>query len=550
MIHRPESSLTPDTSDPDRLAELEALEILDTVPEEGFDDAVQIARLICHAPVALISLVAADRQWFKARAGFPDCETDLGRSVCAYALSAPDLLVIPDLSTDPRTRNNPLVTGEPHIRFYAGAPLRTPSGHVMGSLCVIDHRPRPEGLTEAQQDGLRRLARQVMILLRERRQLARMQAAEVLTRAAAARRAALIELGDHLRDRGTVEEMTATAAEIVGRTLNGSRAGYGELDASGRFVSIPRDWSLPGELSLVGRHRLADYGSLGPVIERGDTLVVSDVGTDGRTAEHAAPFGAINITAMLNVPVRERGRTVGLLFVHSPTVRSWAPEEIAFARNVADRVQVGLARLRAEEQQAVLNKELAHRLKNTLAIVQSIATQTLRGVAERPLVEAFERRVLALSRAHDVLMQSSWTAARMRAAIESVLAMQADHDSYALDGPDLDISPQAALSLSLLLHELATNALKYGALSAGTGRVRVTWHVEEGQAPSQAPTLVLGWTERGGPGVTAPSGRGGFGSKLIRMGLVGTRAADIRYDSVGLRAEFRAPLADMQPQAD
>ena len=105
------------------------------------------------------------RALLRARAGFPACETDLGRSVCAYALSAPDLLVIPDLSADPRTCNNPLVTGEPHIRFYAGAPLRTPSGRVMGSLCVIDHRPRPEGLTEAQQDGLRRLARQVMILL-------------------------------------------------------------------------------------------------------------------------------------------------------------------------------------------------------------------------------------------------------------------------------------------------------------------------------------------------------------------------------------------------
>lgn len=128
MIHRPESSLTPDTSDPARLAELEAFEILDTVPEEGFDDAVQIARLICHAPVALISLVAADRQWFKARAGFPACETDLGRSVCAYALSEPDLLVIPDLSADPRTRNNPLVTDEPHIRFYPARPCAVRAG--------------------------------------------------------------------------------------------------------------------------------------------------------------------------------------------------------------------------------------------------------------------------------------------------------------------------------------------------------------------------------------------------------------------------------------
>ncbi|NPB48464.1 histidine kinase, partial [Shigella sonnei] len=76
---------------------------IDTAPEEGFDDAVQIARLICQTPVALVSLVAAKRQWFKARAGFPSCETDLDRSVCVYALSEPDLLIIPDLAADPRT---------------------------------------------------------------------------------------------------------------------------------------------------------------------------------------------------------------------------------------------------------------------------------------------------------------------------------------------------------------------------------------------------------------------------------------------------------------
>jgi two-component sensor histidine kinase len=224
--------------------------------------------------------------------------------------------------------------------------------------------------------------------------------------------------------------------------------------------------------------------------------------------------------------------------------RVWTSEEMGFLRNVADRVEVGVARVRAEELQAVLNKELAHRLKNTLAIVQSIATQTLRGVTERHLVEAFERRVLALSRAHDVLMQKSWTAAKMRAVMESVLSMQVDLDRFALDGPDLDISPQAALSLSLLLHELATNALKYGALSADTGKVRIAWRTEA----EKAPTLVLDWTESGGPAVAAPSDRGGFGSKLIRMGLVGTRSANLRYDAVGLQAEFRAPLADMQVQ--
>ena len=190
----------------------------------------------------------------------------------------------------------------------------------------------------------------------------------------------------------------------------------------------------------------------------------------------------------------------------------------------------------------MLNHELSHRLKNTLAIVQSIAAQTLRGVSERDMVEAFERRVLALSRAHDVLMQRSWSAARMRAVMESVLALQTDLDRFAFDGPDLDITPEAALSLSLLLHELATNALKYGALSAAGGKILVRWRAEDGGDPH----LVLDWTEQGGPPVTAQPSRKGFGSKLIRMGLLGTRVADLCYNPNGLRAEFRAPLASVQ----
>ena len=157
------------TDDPDRLATLDAYGVLDTAPEQGFDDIVRLATRLCAVPVALVSLVIADRQWFKANVGFPYCETDLDRSVCKFVLPKPDLLVIPDFIADPRTAGNPLVTGEPHIRFYAGAPLRAPNGQVLGSLCVIDTEPRSEGLTDEQADDLRALARQVSGLLEMRR---------------------------------------------------------------------------------------------------------------------------------------------------------------------------------------------------------------------------------------------------------------------------------------------------------------------------------------------------------------------------------------------
>ncbi|WP_346733037.1 GAF domain-containing protein [Methylobacterium sp. GC_Met_1] len=150
---------------PERLTALDRYRILDTAPEEGFDDIVRLATRLCAVPVALVSLVTADRQWFKARVGFPHCETDLDRSVCKFALPEPDLLIIPNLTRDFRTVANPLVTGEPGIRFYAGAPLRMTDGSVLGSLCVIDTVPRLDGLTPEQAEDLRALGRLVCRLL-------------------------------------------------------------------------------------------------------------------------------------------------------------------------------------------------------------------------------------------------------------------------------------------------------------------------------------------------------------------------------------------------
>jgi len=157
---------------PDRLATLGAYGILDTPPERGFDDIVMLATQLCEAPVGLVSLVEADRQWFKARIGFEQGETPLGQSVCSHALSSHDLLIIPDLTLDERTKHNTLVTHDPFIRFYAGAPLVAPNGQVLGTLCVIDPVARPQGLTAAQAAGLAALARQVIDLLESDRKQA------------------------------------------------------------------------------------------------------------------------------------------------------------------------------------------------------------------------------------------------------------------------------------------------------------------------------------------------------------------------------------------
>lgn len=135
-------------NDGDRLAALRALLILDTPPEQRFDRIVQFAASEFGVPIALLSLVDENRQWFKARVGLDVCETGRDISFCGHAIVQHELFVIPDARADARFADNPIVTGEPKVIFYAGAPLAAPSGHNIGTLCLIDHQPRTLDATE------------------------------------------------------------------------------------------------------------------------------------------------------------------------------------------------------------------------------------------------------------------------------------------------------------------------------------------------------------------------------------------------------------------
>jgi anti-sigma regulatory factor (Ser/Thr protein kinase) len=141
-----------------RLAALHRYRILDTEPERGFDDLTLLASYICGTPIALITLVDEDRQWFKSRVGLSVRETSRSISFCTHAIEQKDLYVVPDAATDERFRDNPLVQGEPKVRFYAGAPIITPDGQALGTLCVIDTVPRT--LTPAQVEALEALRHQ------------------------------------------------------------------------------------------------------------------------------------------------------------------------------------------------------------------------------------------------------------------------------------------------------------------------------------------------------------------------------------------------------
>ena len=158
----------PVADEPGRLEALQRYKVLETSPEGALDDLVRIAAYVCQAPIALLTLVDAERQWFKSRIGFSPSETPRQLSFCAHAIHAEDVFVVEDMRRDDAFADHPLVAGDPFIRFYAGAPLRTADGHAIGALAVADAVPRQ--LTPEQLDALRVLGRQVMAQLELRRQ--------------------------------------------------------------------------------------------------------------------------------------------------------------------------------------------------------------------------------------------------------------------------------------------------------------------------------------------------------------------------------------------
>ena len=213
---------------------------------------------------------------------------------------------------------------------------------------------------------------------------------------------------------------------------------------------------------------------------------------------------------------------------------------LSVSRDITEEWRAVAELKEAVERQAVLTGELQHRIKNTLAMVGAIANQTMQGDSVAKAREAFAARLMTLSRAHDLLTQSSWASAPIRDVVEGALAAhRTGRGQISASGPDLHLTARQALALAVAIHELATNATKYGALS-GTGSVAVAW---SDRPIGGVETFSFSWTESGGPAVSEPEKKG-FGSRLIERMLPNDFGGEVRtfYRPSGLVCELTSPL--------
>lgn len=359
-----------------------------------------------------------------------------------------------------------------------------------------------------------------------------------------------------------LEKIVQTATDAA-TELSGAQFGaffYNVVDDSGESYTLYTISGVPREeFSKFPMPR--NTAVFAPTFSGAGIVRSDDIRADPRYGKNdphfGMPKGHLPVVSYLAVPVISRTGHVlgGLFFGHKDkAVFTERAERLvagiaAQAATAIDNARLFQAaqheiaeRKRVEEHQRLLLAELNHRVRNTLAIVQSIAGQTLRHSNSAASFRAgFEARIMALSEAHNLLTDSNWEGASVQVIVDRVLKVYSDergarHDIDAES--DIRLGPNSAVTLVMALHELATNAAKYGALSNATGRVRISWHVEHGEAMRR---LHVRWEETGGPKVKKPTRRG-FGSRLIQGLAADTGGeAKIEFASSGLICEFDLP---------
>ncbi|MBZ6078530.1 HWE histidine kinase domain-containing protein [Microvirga puerhi] len=353
----------------------------------------------------------------------------------------------------------------------------------------------------------------------------------------------LLSLSDKIRDLERPDEILMTVAEALGKHLGVDRVGYGDVDDTTMVLSTLVDWHADDLPDVPGRHPLRAFGPvLCADLKSGRTSVFDDALSDSRAEGHYAAYAALDCIASIFVPLVKEGQIRAALYIHSGTPRRWTQAEIDLSRDTAERTWAAVERAKSDARQRLLINELNHRVKNTLATVQSIAAQSFKADEPRMAREAFEARLFALSKTHDVLTRENWERVNLRDIAEEAMApyRREQVERFIIEGPALHVPPRIALPLAMVLHELSTNAVKYGAFSVDSGRVTIHWDLVEGWDEKG---LVLHWQEEGGPPVKIPT-RKGFGSRLIERSLSRELSGKVvlDYRPSGLLCTISLPL--------
>ena len=456
---------------------------------DKLDRFASLAARLCDAPVGFLSLVEADRQCFVGKYGSTMQQTPRDQSFCAHAMLLDEPMVIGDARDDPRFVDNPLVTGDPQIRFYAGYPLKTRTGTPLGSLCVIDFVPR-ENLTAQQLDDLGILAEAA---------LAEIEVAHDARKTAARENAVKNRIAE-LKQQFDI--LADALPPLVWST-----------DAQGQSDYFNQRWC-----DYTGYPAEDSYGS-----KWLDRLHPDDLPHTREAWDTAVKTGKAYQT---QYRVRSSEGTYRWFLVRGlpiegtdGTVTRW----IGTCTDIEDQKETEL-------QLSMLSRELSHRIKNIFAVISGLISLTRRNRPEIAEAAAeLQERVLALGRAHDYvrsdmpgseLLKRNSTLHGMLTALLSPY-QNGERTRIQITGDDAAIDDRSATALALFFHELATNAAKYGALSVNEGHIRID--------VTQGEPVLMRWTESGGPSVL-PSAKHGFGASLVEMSISRQLAGALEYE--------------------
>ncbi|MGV8831159.1 MAG: HWE histidine kinase domain-containing protein [Devosia sp.] len=488
-------------NDRKRLETLSAFEGHEGEADVDFDRLSKAIARVFGTEFALVTVVGQERQWFRAcfgMAGVSGNNTDA--SFCAHMIALPDdeAMVVLDARQDERFRNNALVTSGPRIGFYAGAPIIV-AGQKIGSLCVLSATPRdsvdPEMLMQL--SDLAGVAGALFALKDEARVRARTAAAL---------------LREEWRHALTLE------AGKVGSWVWDIRSGEIACNETfRRMYDMPETGTIRVEQVFEAIHP-ADREMVRAGIQASLQDGV-DCNAEARVANSAGRW------------LTMRGRVYQRDIEGRPLIMMGASTDISESKQSA-------------EQTRLLLRELNHRVKNTLAMIQSVARQTIRQNRDpQAFVEAFSGRLRTISEAHVLLADRDWSGVHL----DEVLAVQlgksfrSHPDHLEVQGEDIMLPADHALGLGLILHELTTNAHRYGAWSSPDGVVSISWEIRA--HPSHG--LALKWRERGGPAVASDQ-EYGLGARLIERSLSKVLdsevALDFRPDGVSVDVWLPLPV--------